>query len=80
MSSNEDSPIRESVAQASLFETPTLSRKAPGKLLQSAVERKRGELKDLATALDVKDVQIALFESDISNNDKKLNALYKKIS
>ena len=80
MSSNESSPIRESLIEAQLLETPTLSRQAPGKMLQTAAEKKRDELRALTTALDAKDVQVALFEADIARNDKKVNALFKKIT
>ena len=80
MSSRENTPIRDSLAEAHLLDTPTLARQAPGKLLQTAAEKKREELTSLATALDVKDVQIALFELDIAKNDKKVNAFMKQIA
>lgn len=79
MSSGGESPIRDTLADH-LLDTPTLTRQAPVKVLQSAVEKKKGEVRELTTALDVKDVQIALFESDIARNDKKVNALFKKIT
>ena len=79
MSTPDRSPIEEGVENAALLETPSLTRKAPGKIIQAALDKKRGECKDLTTALDVKDIQIGLFEADIARNDKKVNALMKKI-